>query len=146
MSTSAEETEAATDALGRRTAPRRAHTLEEKLRIVQETHVRGASVAIVARRHEVNPNQVFAWRQLYRRGRLGPRASEGETRLLPVRVDTPTVLPTERTRRSTATRGEAARGSNPLMEIRLSNGHSLALYAEVETALLARVLKLLVRR
>ena len=145
MSTSTEETEAATDALGRRTAPRRTHTQEEKLRIVQETHVRGASVAIVARRHEVNPNQVFAWRQLYRRGRLGPKASEGDARLLPVTVETPTVLPTERARRS-ATRSERAQGTDPLMEIRLSNGHSVALFAEVETALLAQVLKLMVRR
>jgi len=146
VSTSAEETEAVTDALGRRTAPRRAHTLEEKLRIVQETHVPGASVATVARRHEVNPNQVFAWRQLYRRGRLGPRTGERETRLLPVRVDTPTVLPTERTRRSATPRGELAQRTGPLMEIRLSNGHSVALFAEVETALLGRVLKLLARR
>ena len=53
------------DSLGRRTGPRRQHTIEEKLRIVCETHVRGASVATVARRHNVNPNQVFAWRQLY---------------------------------------------------------------------------------
>jgi transposase-like protein len=48
------------------------HTIEEKLRIAQDTHVRGASVATVARRHEVNPNQVFARWQLYRRGLLNP--------------------------------------------------------------------------
>jgi transposase-like protein len=59
-----------TDSLGRRTGPRRQHTIEEKLRIVKETHVKGASVATVARRHDVNPNQVFAWRQMYRK-RLG---------------------------------------------------------------------------
>jgi transposase-like protein len=33
-----------TDSLGRRTGPRRQHTIEEKLRIVKETHVKGASV------------------------------------------------------------------------------------------------------
>ena len=60
----------ATDALGRRTGPRQRHTLEQKRRIVEETHVRGASVATVARRHQVNANQVFAWRQLYRQGLL----------------------------------------------------------------------------
>ena len=67
MDTSAAES-ADVDSLGRRTGPRRQHTIEEKLRIVLETHVRGASVATVAHRHKVNPNQVFAWRQLYRRG------------------------------------------------------------------------------
>jgi len=60
VDTSAQET-VGTDSLGRRTAPRRQHTIEEKLRIVRETHVRGASVATVARRHDLNPNQVFAW-------------------------------------------------------------------------------------
>jgi transposase-like protein len=67
MDTSTTET-AATDALGRRTGPRRQHTLEEKRRIVEETHVRGASVATVARRYQLNANQVFTWRQLYRQG------------------------------------------------------------------------------
>jgi transposase len=37
----------------------------------------------VARRHDVNTNQVFHWRKLYREGRLGDC---GTTRLLPVRV------------------------------------------------------------
>src|SRR6202034_4567821 len=38
--------------------PRTQHSIEEKLRIVQETRVRGTSVATAARRHNVNPNQV----------------------------------------------------------------------------------------
>ena len=75
MDTSAEET-VATDSLGRRTGPRRQHSLEEKLQIVKETHVVGASVSTVARRHKVNPNQVFAWRQLYRQGLLKPGAAQ----------------------------------------------------------------------
>ena len=37
-----------TDTLGRRTGPRTRHTVEEKLRIVEETRARGASVATVA--------------------------------------------------------------------------------------------------
>ena len=72
-----------TDSLGRRTGPRRQHTIEEKLRIVKETHVKGASVATVARRHDVNANQVFYWRKRYREGRLGSTAA---TKLLPVKV------------------------------------------------------------
>ena len=88
----------ATDALGRRTGPRQKHTLEEKRRIVEETHVRGASVATVARRHQVNANQVFAWRQLYRQGLLGEKAAGEVAEMLPVKVTTPTVLPTEHPR------------------------------------------------
>ena len=43
----------------------------------------GASVSRVARRHDVNANQVFHWRKLYREGRLGSSTS---TKLLPVKV------------------------------------------------------------
>ena len=49
MSIFAEEI-ATTDKLGRRTGPRTQHTIEEKLRIVQETRARGASVATVVLR------------------------------------------------------------------------------------------------
>ena len=74
-----------TDTLGRRTGPRMRHTIEEKLRIVEETRARGASVAMVARRHHVNRNQVFAWRQLYRRGLLNGRAAKSDAKMLPVK-------------------------------------------------------------
>ncbi len=50
--------------------PRRQHALDVKRRIVEETFAPGASVSIVARRHDVNANQVFEWRKQYRRGRL----------------------------------------------------------------------------
>ena len=136
-----------TDTLGRRTGPRTRHTIEEKLRIVEETRVRGASVATVARRHNVNPNQVFAWRQLYRRGLLKPQAAKSDAKMLPVKVSTPTVLPTERAaspvpRQSSAQPKRASR----LMEIRLSNGHSIVLDGRVDTEALSRVIDLLVQR
>ena len=47
-------------------ATRRMRTLAEKRGIVEETLQPGALVAVVARRHEVNANQVFGWRRLYR--------------------------------------------------------------------------------
>ncbi len=75
-----------TDTLGRRTGPRMRHTIEEKLRIVEETRARGASVAAVARRHHVNANQVFAWRRLHRCGLLNPQGSKGDAKMLPVKV------------------------------------------------------------
>lgn len=145
MDTSAQET-GGTDALGRRTAPRRQHAIEEKLRIVRETHVRGASVATVARRHNVNPNQVFAWRQLYRQGRLARKSAALETPMLPVKVSTPTVLPTERARPISTARAAQAEHASKLIEIRLANGHSVVLYGELRTKALARVIDLLVRR
>jgi transposase len=133
-----------TDALGRRSGPRRQHTIEEKLRIVQETHVRGASVATVARRHNVNPNQVFAWRHLYRRGLLDPVAAQGSPPMLPVKVGTPTVIPMpqgESTPRS-ARRERAGR----VIEIELSNGHRVRVHGAVDVKALKRVIAVLVRR
>ena len=50
---------------------RRYRSAEERRRIVEETLVAGTSVAIVARAHGVNANQVFGWRKLYQAGLLG---------------------------------------------------------------------------
>src|SRR5215469_14805238 len=63
----------------------RRRTIKELRDIVEETLPPGASVARVARRHEVNANQVFYWRKLYREGRLGINIA---TPLLPVKVKT----------------------------------------------------------
>ena len=136
-----------TDALGRRTGPRTRHTVEEKLRIVEETRARGASVATVARRHNVNPNQVFAWRQLYRRGLLHPQAAKGDAKMLPVKVSTPTVLPTERAAHTAPSQSSSEpKQASRLIEIKLSNGHSIVLHGRVDAAALSRVIDILVER
>jgi transposase len=136
-----------TDTLGRRTGPRTRHTVEEKLRIVEETRARGASVATVARRHNVNPNQVFAWRQLYRCGLLHPQAAKGDAKMLPVKVSTPTVLPTERAPRTVPSQSSSEpKQASRLIEIRLSNGHSIVVRGRVDTQALSRVIDLLVQR
>jgi transposase len=63
---------------------------EERLRIVEEASVPGASVALVARSHGVNANQVFAWRKLHLTGKLINKRLKAVTpttpRLLPVTV------------------------------------------------------------
>lgn len=68
---------------------RRYRTAEEKRRIVEETLASETSVAIMARLHGVNANQLFQWRKLYQAGLLGTSSSEtevGGVRLLPVTV------------------------------------------------------------
>ena len=62
-----EGVEVAEDASGRR----RYWTAEEKRRIVEETLSSTLSVALLARQHGVNANQVFYWRKLYHAGQLG---------------------------------------------------------------------------
>jgi|SRR5580692_8214923 transposase len=62
-------------------AKRRYRSAEERRAIVEETLSAGASVSRVARRHDVNANQLFCWRKLYREGRLGTGPA-----LLPVKI------------------------------------------------------------
>jgi transposase len=57
----------------------------ERRQVVEETMRPGApSVAVIARAHGVNANQVFNWRKLYQAGRLNDKAQA--TELLPVRI------------------------------------------------------------
>lgn len=66
------------------TTKRRTRSKQERRQIVEETFQPGASVAVIARQHGVNANQVFHWRKLYREGRLDVAAPSGQ--LLPVRI------------------------------------------------------------
>ena len=109
----------------------RRRTIKERRDIVEETLLPGASVARVARRHEVNANQVFYWRKLYGEGRLGINIA---TPLLPVKV---------KTERPTKTVGE----SGPLlssgtMEIKLVRG-TLRIAGSVDVLALRTVLECL---
>ena len=63
---------------------RKYRSKEERRRIAEETLAPGASVAVIARAHGVNANQVFQWRKLYHEGRLDPATAS--TQLIPVRV------------------------------------------------------------
>ena len=78
-----------TDSLGRRGGPRRRWPEEAKRKIVEETFKPGASVAIVARRYELNANVVFAWRRLYRAKEYGEVVADGGADLIPVKVIAP---------------------------------------------------------
>ena len=62
---------------------RRWRSVAEKRRIVELTLVPGASVALVARAHGVNANQVFKWRREFERGELSEPVSASAS-LLPV--------------------------------------------------------------
>ena len=66
---------------------RRWRTVSEKRRIAELTLEPGASVALVARAHSVNANQVFKWRRALKRGELNESAAS--TSLLPVLVSAP---------------------------------------------------------
>jgi transposase len=75
----------------------------ERRQIVEETLKPGASIALVARAHDVNTNQVFKWRRQYKQGRLEIDAAP--TTLLPVKIS-PTIpaTPVASQRKSSTTR------------------------------------------
>jgi len=130
--------------------PRQRRTDEEKRRIVEETLSAGASVSVVARRHDVNANQVFAWRRQYRRGELG-----GGMALVPVGVvgaggivSSVSDLMKPKPARSVEPRSEprpvAAVSKQPKMiEVELRSGTKIRIDADVKGSALQQVLKLI---
>ncbi len=71
---------------------RRRWSAEEKGRIVAESYAPDAVVSEVARRHEISPQHLFAWRKAARDGRLTLPADEGAT-FVPVMMVTPKATP-----------------------------------------------------
>jgi transposase len=106
----------------------------QKLAVLDEVVSSGLGVAEVARRHDVSLQQVYGWRQDFRR----KAAPEKAPALVPVRL----VDPVERRQRPKATSEKptrAARGSR--VEIRCLNGRVLI----VETGHDPAELKALIR-
>ena len=62
-------------------ARRRQYPEALKRQMVAETEVPGASVSIVARRHDVNSNQLFRWRR-----QLLPKAAVESSAMVPVEI------------------------------------------------------------
>jgi transposase len=57
-----------------RQSPRGNYSLWFKLQVIKETLVPGASVSVVARRHDINTNVVFRWRKEFQDGKYGNKA------------------------------------------------------------------------
>ena len=77
-----------------KTPKRRRYSIAVKRRIVEESFQPGSSVARVARAHGINANQVFSWRRLYQRGRLGGNVRPAPAaELLPVTITDPPAAP-----------------------------------------------------
>jgi transposase len=67
---------------------RRWRSVTEKRQIVQLTMEAGASVALVARAHGINANQLFKWRRAFERGELADSPVSSQA-LLPVTIAAP---------------------------------------------------------
>lgn len=110
---------------------RRSWTLEEKRRIVDESLEDGASIAEIARLHDLNANQLFTWRRQFG---VEPVAPNDLAPILPVTIAPP------------AREEETGSGAVGQMEIVLAEGDRILVWSDVETAALTRVLKALARR
>jgi transposase len=131
--------------VGERRKARRSWPVAAKRRIVAETLLPGASVSIVARRHDVNANQVFRWR---RELAAGDRAAlpAAACEFVPIGVFTEV----EGEARAAAP-GDDGRSDAPavsanrsgLIEIDLVSGSRLRVDASVDERALGRVLRAL---
>src|SRR5262249_7622795 len=106
-------------------AKRRQYSDALKRRMVAETQVPGASVSIVARRHDVNSNQLFRWRR-----QLLPKAAVESGAMGPVEL----AADGDRPRRA----GRAA-----VIEIVFGCGARVRLRGEVSSETLRQVIELL---
>jgi transposase len=114
---------------------RRRYTLAQKREMVEATLEDGQSVSVVARRYDVNTNQLFRWRKQYRDGCLGKAHG---VKLLPVEVSespVPAVADTAGTPMSAAADGT--------LEVLLSNRHRLRIIGRVCQQSLTTILRVL---
>lgn len=113
---------------------RRRWTTAEKLRFVAESSASGLSVVDFARRHDVHPNLVHAWRRQAKTGELSV-APDGEARFKPVAVVA---------EESVALRTGNGEEAGSIIEVVLRNGRLLRLsdrMAPGRAALLADALE-----
>jgi transposase len=109
---------------------RRRWSVAEKLRIVGETHERGACIRAVAARHEVYPSLLHYWRRQVREGRLGAMEPAG---FVPVRL-TEASVPAD----TNAPPGND-RGGADVIAITLPDGTTIKIGPGVSLAALRRV-------
>ena len=109
-------------------AQRRQWSEALKRQIVAESMAPGASVSVVARRHDVNANQVFKWRR-----EMAPErpVSEGSVTLLPVEIAAQPDEPRARARRTGT------------IEITFACGARICVRGEVPPETLRQVIELL---
>lgn len=117
--------------------PRRRFSVEEKLRLIEETGQPGMSVSLVARRHGISRDLLFRWRRDWRRGLL---AAPG---LVPVQVAGAAAMGAPGKARERRTAGEHGGG---VIEIGLPGGWCVRVTGAVEAEALRRVLAVVAGR
>jgi transposase len=105
---------------------------DQKLAILAEVGVHGATVADVARRHDITRQHIYQWRrEMRQKGRFETTGAV----FLPVEIDTAAA------ERAAEDRGDIATGSCGIAEIRLPNGRHVRVAADLEPAVLSRLIQ-----
>ena len=131
---------------------RRRFSMEQKLAVLAEAMVPGATISEVARRHDLMPAQVFKWRRLAELGVIGvPGASELPSFVaVEITKDVPPSLPVSISDGKPAVAEDAPRRRRRkkagLIEIELGSGPRIRVDRDVDAAALERVLAVLSRR
>ncbi|MEM1364048.1 MAG: transposase [Pseudomonadota bacterium] len=107
---------------------RRKWSDDEKRMICAQTVFAGVSVAQVARRYDLNANQIFNW---LKDPKFAPNdhPEEDEAKFLPVEVI------------AEPTRGEATPETAGLIELELANGHRLRISGSYDPDAVARLVR-----
>jgi len=122
-----------------RRSRRRRYSIEYKRRMVEECLQGPDSVSVVARRHDVNANQLFRWRRLYRLGQLVEPSEGSALTLLPVHLTA--TEPSSPPACSEVTRP----GASASLEIQLAAGHRLVVRGAADVTALRVALEVLGR-
>ena len=127
--------------VGRR---RRRWSEAQKRQIVAETHEPGVSVPMVAQRYNLNANQIFRWRRLFRE----PERAGAAGRFVPVVVEAapgeePNAATMSPPSESVVAGGQPATGR---MEIVLAGDRRVIVDRTVDASALSRVIAVLERR
>ena len=126
---------------------RRTWSIEEKRRIVAESEAPGASVSVVARRHDINANMLFTWRRA-----LGAQLAVGSDPVAFVpavmTAEEPASSPPAAAHRERTVSLEDGAAALPAgrMEIVLAGGCRVIVDKHVSAPALARVIGVLERR
>jgi len=117
------------------TGARRRWTVEEKRRIVAESDKGARQVSATARRYGLSTGQLFTWRRLARKGRLGGDAE-------PVAFAEAVVVD----RRAARPELPPPAGASGRMEIVLADGLRVIVEQDIDADALARLIGALERR
>lgn len=107
--------------------PRRKFTPEFKLDVVKEARAHQSSISEIARKYDLNANQVFRWCHEVKQNKVRwVRLVSGEHELSTLPAPAPTFLPVSLNRKTVAQQSIPA--SAPILTFELANGHRLQLH------------------